>query len=260
MLNPGLWTACQCLGSSGSGRDGQHKWGQHKVSFTLHVCLPQPPAWTWDLTWTPLGFLGFLPVHLASNAAWYPTFERLVLSVLVPYERHPYSDSKVQTPMITWSMAFMMTSKKSGHVDSGFKLLWQMICVWLTAGGMWVCYVLLKGFGWTTERNATTLPRPGKCPCCAVGQAESFLGKADGRWHFLWKSWEGEKAVGRSIWWAEGTSSFGQAGALQQSRKWDMQQGASPRCQEGTGKAGCNWRSWYNRAGLSLGLMERTYP
>lgn len=26
---------------------------------------------TWDLTWTPLGFLGFLPVPLASNAAWY---------------------------------------------------------------------------------------------------------------------------------------------------------------------------------------------
>lgn len=148
--------------------------------------------------------------------------------------------------MVTWSMAFMMISKKSGHENSGFQLLWQMLCAWLTAGWIWICYVLLKGFGWTTERrNSTSLPHPGKHPCCAVGQAESFVGKADGRWHFLSKFWEGKKTVGRSIWWAKGTSSFGKVGSvLQQSRRWNMQQGASPGCQEGTGKAGCTWRNW----------------
>lgn len=92
--------------------------------------------------------------------------------------------------MLTWSMAFMMTSKKSGHENSGFKLQWQMVCVLLTAGCMWIRYVLLKGFGWATERNATSLPHPG---CCAAGQAESSVGKGDGT--FPEKSWEGKKTV-----------------------------------------------------------------
>lgn len=73
----------------------------------------------------------------------------------------------------------MMTSEKSGYENSGFKLLWQMLCVWLTAGQMWICYILLKGFGWTTERNATSLPCPGKRPCSAVGQAVIC---GEGRW------------------------------------------------------------------------------
>lgn len=38
----------------------------------------------WDLTQAHdlLGFMGFLPVHLASNAAWHPSLERLLTSVL----------------------------------------------------------------------------------------------------------------------------------------------------------------------------------
>lgn len=48
-------------------------------------------------------------------------------------------------------MAFTMTSKKSGHENSGFKLLWQMVCVLLTAGCMLIRYVLLKGLGRATE-------------------------------------------------------------------------------------------------------------
>lgn len=86
---------------------------------------------------------------------------------------------------------------------------------------------------------------------CAEGQAESFVGKADGRWHFLWKSWEREKTGGRSMWWAKGTSSFGKAGALQQSRRWYMQQGASPTCLE-------DWQGWMHLK--KLVQCDRTKP
>lgn len=145
--------------------------------------------------------------------------------------------------MIIWSMAFMMTSKKSDHENSGFKLLWQMVCVLLTAGCMWIRYVLLKGFGWATERNATSLPRPG---CCAAGQAESSMGKGDGVFPEREKTVRQKDAVSR-----------GNVPLLAKGDPFDG--GTSPRCLEGTGRAGCNWRSGYEVAWLSPGLKERTF-
>lgn len=78
-------------------------------------------------------------------------------------------------------MAFTITSKKPVHENSGFKLLWQMVCILLTAGRMLICYVHLKRFGQTTKRNATSLLWPG---CHAPGQAEMvFTPKIPGKEH-----------------------------------------------------------------------------
>lgn len=129
-----------------------------------------------------------------------------------------------------------MTSKKSGHENSGFKLLWQMVCVLLTAGCMLIRYVLLKGLGRATEE----MP-----PACLVLAAALWVRRSR-----LWgrEMASSPKILGRGEKCQRGGCreqrehpSFGQGGA----ESWR-------RCPKGKRGAGSCWRRHLEVAGPSF--------
>lgn len=77
--SPQLVAADQAEVDSMSGVSTKHPSPSMSSSHSLWL------GGAWDLTEAHnlLGFVGFLPVHLACNAAWHLTLERLLTSVLV---------------------------------------------------------------------------------------------------------------------------------------------------------------------------------